>query len=485
MVVGTVAAALYWLVRRPGNRLGSRSSALAVATAVISLQGATQPVLHIIGVAVEPIFFLLAYYVGLRVPRRPAGRSPGEGVARGDGALLPDGVRPLSLLLAGRPGGAPLAGCTAECPTNAFMIADRPTIAASYGSDGSYAVIAIMSATLACLLYRLATATRPRRRALLPVYVPAVVLTVPILIFHGVVTQLLHLDASTIWDLGWFVTIARCALPFGFLLAIVQTTFFAATALKAIVGRLVDNPNAVAAAHGPGRGARRAVTRARVPRRREPAASSTRAAGLSHRRGRPAVRRRRSSRNGDTVAVIVHDAALDTDPELVATAGQALLLALENGRLLTELDVDDRGAPRFACAHRGRGRRRAPQDRARPPRRSAAAPGRASDQGRSGGRVGGGGSTGRIATRRPRHRARGDPAGAPRSRARGCTRLCSASSGFGRPWPASSRRSAPPAKLEAAGDRPLRRGDRVGRLLLLPGRSSERRQARRHRCDTR
>ena len=75
-------------------------------------------------------------------------------------------------------GGAPLAGCD-PCPENALMIADRPTIAASYGSDGSYAVIVIMAATLACLIYRLATATRPRRRALVPVYVPALTLTVP------------------------------------------------------------------------------------------------------------------------------------------------------------------------------------------------------------------------------------------------------------------------------------------------------------------
>ena len=38
------------------------------------------------------------------------------------------------------------------------------------------------------------------------------------------------------------------------------------------------------------------------------------------------------------MAVIRHDAALDTDPELVAAAGQALLLAIENGRLTAELE---------------------------------------------------------------------------------------------------------------------------------------------------
>ena len=44
------------------------------------------------------------------------------------------------------------------------------------------------------------------------------------------------------------------------------------------------------------------------------------------------------TRNGETVAVIRHDAALETDPELVAAAAQALLLAIENGRLTVELE---------------------------------------------------------------------------------------------------------------------------------------------------
>lgn len=40
---------------------------------------------------------------------------------------------------------------------------------------------------------------------------------------------------------------------------------------------------------------------------------------------------------GETVAYIVHDAGLETDPELVRAAGQAVLMALESGRLESEL----------------------------------------------------------------------------------------------------------------------------------------------------
>jgi hypothetical protein len=74
MVVGTIAATLYWLVRRPGNPLGVALLALAIATATISLQGATQPLLHSIGVAADSAVFLLVYYVVFAFPDGRVGR---------------------------------------------------------------------------------------------------------------------------------------------------------------------------------------------------------------------------------------------------------------------------------------------------------------------------------------------------------------------------------------------------------------------------
>jgi signal transduction histidine kinase len=335
MVAGTVAAALYWLVRRPGNSLGFALVALAVATATVSLQGATQPLLHSIGVAADSAVFLLAYYVVFAFPDGRVARL--EQVILGAWVLyFFTAVVPWLLFTPVIYGSAPLAGCTGACPANALLIADRPTIAAPFGSDLSYGTIAISSATLACLLYRLATATRPRRRALLPVYIPAVMLTVPALIFHGALVRHLDLDPGFVSKVGWSLTFGWIALPYGFLLAIVLTTFFAATALKTIVARLVDRPSAaqlrtiLAEALDdpslelafPVDGARDFVDTSGSPVAPTPAG------------GRMASR---VERNGETVAVIVHDEALETDPELVATAGQALLLAIENGRLITEL----------------------------------------------------------------------------------------------------------------------------------------------------
>jgi signal transduction histidine kinase len=337
MIVGTVAAALFWLFRRPGNRLGFALLALAVATGVISLQGANQPLLHSIGASADSAVFLLVYYVVFAFADGRMGRF--ETAVLGAWILyFLTTILPWLLFSPVIAGGAPLAGCNAACPTNAFMIADRPNIAAPFGADASYGTIAIASATLACLLYRLTTATRPQRRAFLPVYTPAVLLTVPVLVFHGALTRHLDLGPRAISLAEWSLTFGWMALPYGFLLSIVLAAFFAAAALKKIVGKLVDNPSASRL---------RAILADALD---DPSLELTfpvdRAGGFVDSSGKPveptpAAGRSATpiERNGNAVAVIVHDEALRTDPELVATAGQALLLAIENGRLMTELEA--------------------------------------------------------------------------------------------------------------------------------------------------
>ena len=92
-------------------------------------------------------------------------------------------------------GPIPLTDCDPACPANGFMIADRPTIA-----DGSVSAD-IWRTTCSrpfphsrYLIYRLATATRPRRRALLPVYVPALISLVPVVAYYAAVVDLVHVD---------------------------------------------------------------------------------------------------------------------------------------------------------------------------------------------------------------------------------------------------------------------------------------------------
>jgi signal transduction histidine kinase len=337
LVAGTVAAALLWIVRRPGNRIALLLLVLALAGLLISLQGASQPLLHSIGVADDVAMFMLAYVVVFAFPYGRVSGVPERLILAGFAGYFLVGFVPYLFFSPIVSGGAPLAGCNAQCPTNALMIDDRPRIAASFGSDLAWVVIALASATILCLVYRLVTASRPRRRALLPVYVPALMLTVPLLAFHGFAAGILHLEGSTLERIGWSVTFGRTLLPYGFLLAIVQTSFFAGSALKRIMGRVGTDASAAQL--------RSIVAESLDDPSLELAFRVDRSVGFLDSRGEPVPAsrledRRTASpvgRQGETVAVILHDPALSTDPELVRAAGQAVLLALEAGRLETEL----------------------------------------------------------------------------------------------------------------------------------------------------
>ena len=246
-VLGWFSAALYWLVRRPGNRLGPFLLALAVAMAAMSLQGATQPLLRSTSMLAVSFVFLLVFYVLFAFPE-------GRIASRLAWALL--GAMALSILEYDVPGllfspvvygPIPLADCDPACPANGFMIADRPTLADGFVSEDfmGYYLLAAFSAFFVYLGYRLATATRPRRRALLPVYLPALLSVVPVVVYYAAFVGLVHVDARTLSEWGWLTNIGYAVLPYGFLLSIVVSTFFAATALKKIVSRLVENPSAV------------------------------------------------------------------------------------------------------------------------------------------------------------------------------------------------------------------------------------------------
>ncbi len=339
MVLGWFSAALYWLVRRPGNRLGLHLLVVAACTAVMSLQGANEPHLRTIGVLADWVFVLLVFYV---IFAFPAGRIE----SRVAWALL--GATALERLESYVPSllfspvvqpNLPLAACNAACPANGFMIADRPTIVDGLftGDTSLHILFAVRSAIFVYLIYRLAMATRPRRRALLPVYVSVLLALAPILVAYAARLDLVHLDAGTLSKLSWLGSIGVSALPYGFLLSVVLSTLFAATALKKIVSRLVENPSAsqlrttlADALDDPSLelGFRLEQAHSLVDPAGEPI-PSTPPPGQS---ATPVMR------NGETAAVIMHDAALDTDPELVAAAGQALLLAIENGRLTAELE---------------------------------------------------------------------------------------------------------------------------------------------------
>ena len=186
-VVGWFSAALYWLVRRPGNRLGLFLLALAVAMAASRFR--ERPSRFSAASVCWPtsVFFFSCFTSSSRSRRvvfRVAwdGRFSARYRSQYWSSSSPGSSSRRSSMAA-----MPLAGCNAACPANGFMIADRPTLADGFlrGDISAYYLFAVCSARFVFLIYRLATATRPRRRALLPVYVPALMAIAPVVVFHG------------------------------------------------------------------------------------------------------------------------------------------------------------------------------------------------------------------------------------------------------------------------------------------------------------
>jgi signal transduction histidine kinase len=186
------------------------------------------------------------------------------------------------------------------------------------------------------------------------------VLSIPLLAFHGFAAGALRLDPHTLSDLGWAVTAARVAMPFGFLLAIAQASVFAGSALTRLMGQIGSHPSAPRL--------REIVAGALDDPSVELAFRVDGGDGFVDSQGEPIAgviaRDGRATslvgRQGHTVAAIWHDPALNTDPELVNAASQAVLLALENGRLEAELRTrtDELATSRARIATAGAAERR-------------------------------------------------------------------------------------------------------------------------------
>jgi signal transduction histidine kinase len=359
-IIGTVAVAIYWVVRRPGSRMAPILLVLAAAYVGISLQGTASPLLHSIGVLFDPVIFTLTYYAVFAFPHGRLVSPLDKVLVAAPLVVVFTSFLPWFLFSPYVSGSAPLAHCNAACPTNALMIADRPSIAAGLGRAEEVMLVAIAAAIIGAIVYRLDTATRPRRRALLPVYVPALLLTVPFGIFHAAKAGFIDLSPDVLSRVGWGVTVGRGTLAYGFLLSIVLATMFAGRALKGAVAGLGNTRHP---AH-----LRSILAAALDDSSLDLAFWDTEHGGFVDTSGEPLDPDRVGDgrvsspveRGGETIAYIVHDASLTGDPELVHAAGQALLLALESGRLEAELGstIEELRGSRARIAAAGHAERR-------------------------------------------------------------------------------------------------------------------------------
>jgi len=336
MTAAPLMIGLYWWTRRPASRFGPLLVALAFLTWIVSWQGASSRLAFDVGVLAEAPFWLLTLYLFLAFPM---GRVEPR-VARWMMAALGIGALatfvPWALLSPVIAGGGPLTSCAPNCPENVLQVGSFSSFAQTAGDAETYISLTLVAAVFVVYLARLLGASRPQRRALMAVAVTSL-LFLPAYFAFNFSAWILKLERPTLDVLAWGIVGTRVLLPLGFLVALLQAERFAAGALRALLTRLAGRPTP---AHW-----REAIADALDDRAlqlgfwdpatqgfREPSGDVLSAAATGAHRAWVPV-----DRDGQPVAAMVIDETLTEDPELVAVAVSATLLAVENGALEGEL----------------------------------------------------------------------------------------------------------------------------------------------------
>ena len=218
-------------------------------------------------------------------------------------------------------------------PRNLLLIHSSLGVSAGLHSYQRWIAVGASAAALVLLAARLRSATAPLRRALLPVLGVALV-TFALIAATAAANEAGAVDAGV--SLNYFQIAAFGCVPLGFLVGLLRSRLarFSVADLVVELGRAPE----------PGR-LRESLARAlgddslAVAYWLPETASYVDVEGLPVELPDDDAHRSvtRIDRGGRRVAAIVHDAALDEEPQLVHAAGAAAGMALENERLQAEL----------------------------------------------------------------------------------------------------------------------------------------------------
>ncbi|MET0768587.1 MAG: histidine kinase [Solirubrobacteraceae bacterium] len=320
---GFEGAGIYAWWRRPDNRVGPLMTLVGFVWFLGSLTYANAAVPFTIGTVFDNLWVgaLIHMLVAFPTGRVAAGLERRLVIV---GWLAATALPFATALVQAEP-----PGC-GDCPENLLLVTDSNAAADAVDVTGFVVTIVLLGALVVVLYRRWRSWGKVQRRALSPVlWIGAaigafgLIIAVPVLLGADEVT-----DAV---DSVLIVLVA--ALPFAFLAGLLRSSLSRAGAVNAMFERVggVSARDALAEALGD-----ETLTLAYwLPDAGRYVDAQGRAVEL------PPAGTGRSvteiAREGEPVAAIVHDPALDDDPELVRTAGSAAALALANERLAAEL----------------------------------------------------------------------------------------------------------------------------------------------------
>jgi signal transduction histidine kinase len=319
-ILGPVLVGLYWYRRRPQSRFGPMLIGFGFLGALYILQSSSNSWLFSIGLLAETAIGIATRVLILAFPTGRLDR-PAK-VILVISILVSPVPAVLNQLLSPQTGaGASISGCRVACPRNEFAITSNPELAAALLDTFRFGVIFASILTAGLLIWRFATGTPPQRRAL-AIGTPIALL---FLTFQVTFQLLGAVDAPpSVFSefVKWGIVAARAALWYGFLAALIAAELSAKRALAHLVEQALQRPS---------RDELEAMLRDQLGdpdlrliflRGQEGSlrAEPGRAVTLISHQGAPRV-------------AIVHDPQLNDDPELLETAGAAVLMAAENAEL--------------------------------------------------------------------------------------------------------------------------------------------------------
>ncbi len=332
LLAGTIACQ-----RRPDNSIGLALLAIGYSWFIPDFQSSTSPAVASVAYANRRLvnaistYLLLAYpsgRLGSRLARFSIGVVAFLAVIFFPGRLFLTDRIPAELGQIDRLA-APGCGCA-----NPFQLVDSAALLASLEELGLFVSVANSLLVIGIIGHRLVTGTRPMRRALAPVVLAAIV---GVGVFAFNLTFAALAPASKLLEsLRWLLTLARVAVPIGFLVGLLRMRMD-----KAAVADLVVRMHGQRAL-GP--------LQAQIARAlRDPTVQlgywSPAAAAYVDESGRALVLP--ASGTGRTVmhvqhgatplGVLVHEAVLDDDRDLLESVSAAFAMAVDRERLATSV----------------------------------------------------------------------------------------------------------------------------------------------------
>jgi class 3 adenylate cyclase len=327
-----VAGAIAWR-RRPDNRTGPLLVAIGCSWYIPDFQAATVPAVAALAFATRRLVNILSAplllifpsgRLGLRRHRMATAFVVASGVIQMPPRLLLVDRIPSVLQHVDR---VSTLGC--DC-VNPFRVVSAPRLFAGIELVTSLLAVAGAVIVMGLVILRLTEATAPMRRVLSPVLFGAIVGLIAFA--FNVLSHTLPTDTSVVAALSRLISLARVAVPIGFLVGLLRMRMDKAAVADLVVGLHGERP--------PG-----ALERSIAGALRDPAVKlgywSAAAAAYVDGAGKMLTMPQPGSglsvsfveRADQPLGAIIHDAALDDDTALLDAVSAAFALAVERDRL--------------------------------------------------------------------------------------------------------------------------------------------------------